>query len=143
MIRLSIVFVIFIHFARGQKVEQIALNHLLANLSTQKIQFQDRLTGFYTDSNKVWYSQKIISGTGKVFIPRAQKSSIESFYKVVHQDYDIHITTMKAIKDSNGTIVPFIITTNYNNKTQLDVILDKTNFPVGFVRYENKEENAK
>jgi hypothetical protein len=135
MRRLIIAFVLCFQFVQGQKTEQIALKYLLSNLADQKMQFQDKQAGFYIDSNSVWYSPKVINGRGKVFIPHAYKSNIGLYYKIVHDKHDIHITTTKAIKNPNGFIVSFIITTTYDNKTKLDVALDANNYPIGFIYY--------
>lgn len=126
-IRLTICFFFFSLFnlASGQNIEQIALGHLLSDLSLHDIKFDDGRNRFNSDSNKVWYAPEIIDGQEKVSIPNATIAGIEWFYKVIHSNHDIHIRTYKAKEIFENYVFPFTITSNYNNITNFVVTLTK------------------
>jgi hypothetical protein len=129
MTRLTVLFLFCFHLAAAQKTEQIALNYFVAHLADHEIKFQDGHAVFDSKANAISYQPRIAENGGKVFIPKSARSSVNGFYKVIHDAHDIHIQTMKARRDPTGYIVSFVVTTNYGNFTKFEVLLDRDKKP--------------
>lgn len=129
---LIITFTVTTQFALGQTIEQKAIDYLVDNIKSLTINYQSGHFIFNPDSNKIWYAPKVLADKGKLKIKlqNGTSSSVEQFYKIIHDPKDIFIITHASENSGKEYFVKFDIVTNYDNHTLCTVYFDNRQIPV-------------
>ncbi len=130
---LIVLFTCTVNLVFGQTIEQKALTYLADNFYGQELTNSDERFIVTEDSTKIWYYPSVFETKAPLKIENGTRSSEDKFYKIVHSNKDIFVTTKKAITIDGILFVPFDIATNYGNHFFYKVMFEK-NTPLKLIR---------
>jgi hypothetical protein len=110
---LFLIFVLTTNPAFGQTIEQKALTYLADTIYGQYLTNSQESFMVTKGSTRIWFYPFVYETKSKLKIKNGTRSSEDNFYKIVHSDKDIFVTTKKAITTDGVLFVPFDISTKY------------------------------
>ncbi len=133
---LFIIFILTINLAIGQTIEQKALTHLADNIYGQELTNSEENFKVTKDSTRIWFYPSVYGTKSKLKLKNGIWSSEDKFYKIIHSNKDIFVTTKKAMTEDGLLFVPFDITTLYGHHFTYKVTFEGDN-PIDLTRTAN------